>query len=484
MKGIGAGTMRNRGSSRAGRRGGVLIATLVLVMSVGAISVCLLELDSSRMRRQVASIDNKRAFNLAEAGLAEAYFGVSTGRTGNVGTVDAPARFGDGLFWVEATELDDDLVGLESTGMAGTGRATLSLVVRRAPQSVAALGVLGAQQVSIGGSAVLDSYDSREDGSASSFAPLRSNGDIALGMLAKVKGDATPGPNGTVRFGLLSSVTGSTAPAPEAIEMPEIELPLIEPGEDIDHSGATPLVLAEAEAAHGTLRVRTGAKVVLRGPAQVVVERLIVQGGGVLEIDDSAGPVELFVTDWLDLDPESTVRVPSAKPTGLSLLVAATGTRDRDGDGIVDPPVDFRCRSPFHGTLYAPNAPLTLASQFHVYGTVAAQRLAVGTSAAIHFDEALIAAAKSSADAAEVMSWRIVEIPDAVARDLATDPFAALAVDAASLPRPAEAHEPIDYFVTITYVDLLLFRKTYRGPESGFDWSGVKLVLSLVRSIL
>ena len=74
---------RRRGSRK---RGGVLIATLVLVMSIGAISVCLLELDSSRTRRQVASIDNKLAFNLAEAGLAEACFGLSTGRTGNVGS--------------------------------------------------------------------------------------------------------------------------------------------------------------------------------------------------------------------------------------------------------------------------------------------------------------------------------------------------------------------------------------------------------------
>ena len=119
------------------KRGGVLVATLVMVLTIGVLSVCLLELDSTRLKRQVASIDNKRAFNLAEAGLSESVFGLASGMTGNVGTQASPAKFGDGLFWVTATEVQPSVFGLESTGMSGSGRVTLSLVVRRSPKNLA-----------------------------------------------------------------------------------------------------------------------------------------------------------------------------------------------------------------------------------------------------------------------------------------------------------------------------------------------------------
>jgi hypothetical protein len=475
--------MRIARSRDTSRRGGVLIATLVLVMSVGAISICLLELDSARTRRQVASVDNKRAFNLAEAGLAEACFGLWTGRTGNVGDPTMPAKLGDGLFWVTATDLGDDMVGLESTGMAGTGRVTLSLVVRREPRTLAMLGVLGATRVSVGSGAVVDAYDSR-NGTASDHAPLRSNADIFLGSMARIRGDATPGPEGMVRFGLLANVTGSTAPAQKELALPAIEVPKLEPAHDIDHSGRTALVVPPGETSQGTLRVRSGSTVVLRGPSRLVVDRLIVDGTGTLEIDDSGGPVEIFVTDWLDLNVGSTLRTASSKPSGLSLLVPASLTADRDGDGSADPPVDFRCNSPFYGTLYAPKATLSLTSGFHVYGTIAAQSLAIGSSGGVHFDEALLAAPASSDDLTEALAWRIVEIPSVIANDLSVDPFSALGVVASALPKPADAHETADTMISITYLDLSLVQRTYNGPEADFDWSAVKLVLNLVRATL
>ena len=59
------------------------------------------------------------------------YVGLGIAKTGNVGSETEPAVYGDGLLWVEATDLGDNLVQLESTGMWGSGRATLGLVVER-----------------------------------------------------------------------------------------------------------------------------------------------------------------------------------------------------------------------------------------------------------------------------------------------------------------------------------------------------------------
>ena len=63
--------------------------------------------------------------------MAEGLHGLTIGFSGNVGSEAAPVRFGDGLFWVEATETDDGYTRLESTGLCAGGRATLAATYER-----------------------------------------------------------------------------------------------------------------------------------------------------------------------------------------------------------------------------------------------------------------------------------------------------------------------------------------------------------------
>jgi hypothetical protein len=460
----------------------VLIATLAMVLTIGAISVCLLELDSARLKRQVASIDNKRAFNLAEAGLAEAYHAIATGHTGNVGSKTAPAKFGDGLFWVESTELQPNTYGLESTGMAGSGRVTLSLVVRRKPGSIASLGVLGSEDVNVGASALLDGYDSSTGGAPGSESiSLRSNGNITVGSLARVHGDATPGPESSVLLSLGATVTGSTAPGGASVPLPEIVVPEFEYGDDVVHTKPSTLLLDAKEMAASVLKVGSGAKVTLVGPSTVVVDQLIVEDGGTLEIDSTLGPVSLYVTDWVNLKSLSALSFPNQDTAGFTMQVTATGVRDRDGDSIADPAMRFLATGPFYGTLYVPFARVALPAGFAFYGAVSGERLVLGTSAQVHYDEALMSEGDGAGGSVELLSWRIVEVPVEIARDLAEDPFAILAVDKNALLAPADSLEAVDNQIGVKYIDLGNVERTYRGPESGFDWGSVKLVIQLVR---
>src|SRR5262245_15278256 len=114
--------------ARGSERGVALIYSVIAVMVVSILAAGFMQLALSVTRRLSSTSDTAQAFNIAEAGLAEAYTGLGVAHTGNVGTVDAPAVFGGGLVWVEATEHASGLVELESTGMYGTGRATLGLV--------------------------------------------------------------------------------------------------------------------------------------------------------------------------------------------------------------------------------------------------------------------------------------------------------------------------------------------------------------------
>src|SRR5207249_1042936 len=113
------------------------------------------------------AVNKKRAFYVAEGGLAEAFAGVTCGKSGNVGTKAAPAALGDGLFWVEATELQTNQIKLESTGMVGSGRAVLALVVERGDKSAAALGMFSTGKVTLTSGSLVDGYDSSQGSYAS-----------------------------------------------------------------------------------------------------------------------------------------------------------------------------------------------------------------------------------------------------------------------------------------------------------------------------
>jgi hypothetical protein len=474
------------------RRGGVLVATLVAVLAVGGLSVCLLELDTTRLKRQVASIDNKRAFNLAEAGLAEGRFAVETGHSGTVGSESAPARFGDGLFWVTATELAPNVIGLESTGMAGTGRATLSLVLRRTSRDVAALGVLGSNQVILGEHARIDAYDSggatgapklpeRFDPASGIAVELRSNGDISLGKDARVFGDATPGPSGSVVLGDDALVSGSTAPAPIETELAAIEVPELAPAGDLAHTNGSRRVLAGDGKSWGTIRVGKNSTLVLRGPLQMSANALRVESKGRIEIDSTSGPVELYVTDWLDLQSGSEWSAPQEDTRGLRMYVSATGTRDRDSDGVADAPVRWLASGAFFGTLYAPDARLALPAGTALYGAVAARILQLGDKAAVHFDVALRESNPTSELEVERMAWKVVEIPREIARDLGEDPFSALDVAQNELKLLVLAYESVDYEVEVEYLDMSGAKRKYKGRESDFDWKLAREVQKLRR---
>src|SRR5688572_20247527 len=193
---------KDRGSARAAReRGSALVLSLIAVATVVVLSASFSQFASAVANRQAQAVQRKRAFYLAEAGLSEAFSGFTCGKSGNVGSEEEPARMGDGLFWVEANELDQDIVRLLSTGMVGTGSARLSLVVRRGEYSVSALGVFSSGDIALGPGSLVDAYDSSKGAYTTQAdkggAALGSNAGVALsGTLLQpttIKGDVTPG---------------------------------------------------------------------------------------------------------------------------------------------------------------------------------------------------------------------------------------------------------------------------------------------------
>jgi hypothetical protein len=450
--------VRNGSFSHPARRGNALIPALMAVMLTAALCICYMQLSLSKNRESQISMDSKRAFYIAEAGLAEAYYGLARGMQGAVASESRPARFGNGVYWVTAEDLGDR-VTLRSTGLSRMGRAALSTTLRKAQASVASLGLYSNQRMDLRAGSRVDAYDSNvgpyqgpsvlgllpSDPGSTLAARVGCNWNINMagisGLLpgAVVVGDANPGPSGTVVRGLGSSVSGSTAPAAQPTSLPALAVDLPDGVGPLAPAPGSPLSLAAGTYAWSILHLAANSLVHIDGPADVVLDQLVLDNGARLEIDGSNGPVRIRVRSYVNLAPGSTFTTLSQATDRAALLTAASDTLDRNGDGIADPPVTIGAAGPFFGLVYAPAAPLLLPSSFTVFGSVVADRITLGTNARMHFDRALLSAI-ADGSLPEFLCWRVVELPPSRLVDMGYDPLTVLKVNAVTPLAPKDAH--------------------------------------------
>jgi hypothetical protein len=447
-----------------------MIVTVLIVLSMAW-----LQLGLTKNKEHQNSADTKRAFYIAEAGLSEAFAGLVAGRSGNVGGPGLPARFANGLFWVTAREESDGKVSLTSTGMVGSGRVALSMVLENAAETVASKGAFGDQSVTVMGGARIDAFDSRGGGSSAQMidpdapqtgARVGSNQDILvldppptmLGAKTEIFGDARPGPRRAVIRGSNSTITGSTAPSDEMVTLPSITVPSIPSNGNIDYSLTTsPLTLPTGSTAFGTLRVRNGAKVIVQGPTTLVVNSLQVDSNAELVLDSTAGPIQLFVRDYIYFATTSRLRTPERVPNRVSIQTTASKTIDRDGDLIPDPPVRFQVTSNVYATIYAPLASVSIPASMDLFGAITALQLTVQQSARIHFDRALTVATRQNGGQPRFAGWRIVELPSSPLISMRYDPLMVVR-ESGMLPPPApNAHYDVGVSPPMTITQPLQF---------------------------
>ena len=464
-----------------GRRGSALLMSLVAVIGVSALAAGLLQVSAATMRRNQVTLDNRRAFYLAEAGLAEGYAGLGEGLTGNVGTQEVPARYGEGLFWTTSTFLPSGHVNLESTGMCGIGRATLALVAQPVVSSVTGLGVFSNQSLRVEPSSLIDGYDSSQGSYESqadmSASPPHTSGGAIVGSNSGISvaggrtgsfiyGDAKPGPGSTVVKSGTVTISGSTAPSTETSSLPPVTVPSVTKQAALIYVGAPPLVIPPSTIGWTTLRIGPNKQLVIRGPATVVFDNLLLDSGAELVVDPTGGRVDLYVEQSLNFAAGSKINCLSTNPALLTLMVS------KQVDPIAVDNVQLNAKGKFYGTLYTPLSNTKISADFEVFGAAVAQRLTLSNGGKLHVDTELASNAQSNA-LPRMVSWRIVDIPHEVATNR-IDPFDALGVDPATLPMARDAHARV--WLDISYKDLLNVTRTFRGWSTGFDWTQVTSV--------
>lgn len=424
---------RFRGKRASDRAGTALIAALFVVTMVATLCMAFLQLSLTKARENKSSVDGKRALYIAEAGLSEGFEGLVAGKSGNVGSDTAPASFADGVFWVTSKNVGTGHIMLKSTGLCGSGRCSLSMVVEPANLSIGALGFFSDRSLSIGNGCLIDSYDSRQGpytpppllqlGNPPSDAKSGSNGSISVqgSLLAptKIYGDAVPGPQSSLTRTSNVTITGSTAPAYGATTLPPIDIPSVASAGDLQYSNASrPLTIASGTHGYGALRVQSNAQLVVQGPGTLVVDALEIDSGSKLTIDATNGPVRIYVQSSMQLQSGSTLSTAGTNPAWTSVLVAAATAGS----------VTLGSSGTFYGTIYSPSADVSIPSALEVFGSVTARNLSVQGRAKLHFDLALRSAAGEKLDLPHAICWRVVDLPQVPLVKSHLDPTLAMSV--------------------------------------------------------
>ncbi len=482
------------------RRGSILVVALMVVIGVAMLGACLLQFTISLTRNQVQDVDNKRAFYVAEAGLSEGIYGLKAGGSGNIASSSAPARFGDGVLWVETTQTADGRLRVESNGLCGAGRASLSLVVEQKSSSTAALGVFSDGDLLVKRGSMIDSYDPGAqaegggliggllgggggDQPSTTSGRVGSNGNIEVQGSTRsatiISGDVIPGPDGTVSSSNGVTITGSTTPRSEATSLPAVEVPLLASLGDLHQQGTTPMTLPAGEHRYGTLEVAENSQLVIAGPQTLVVGLLLLKQNAQLVLDTSAGDVVIYATDYVNFAKESLVNNTQQDPASARLLISAGESIDRTGDGIPDPSVSIQSRGQLYATVYAPDAEVALGNSLELFGAITSAKLGLSEGAKLHFDVGLLENDGTSKSTVELLSWRVLELPNVPIFNLRVDPLAALRLQGVNPTTPYAAHQNVNF--KIQYTSPTGEVLAWAGDELKFDWAKVQAVTKTTR---
>ena len=400
------------------RRGAALVIVGVAMVGMAMLSFAILTVSRSAADQQRGSRNHIGARYIAEAGLADAMFAMSSGSSGNRGSEDAPLDFGESEYWVVAQDLGSDLTRLTATGVDGQGGSRIELVVRQTNASFFRWGAFGDEWLDMDSQAKIDSYDSDlgpyedqaingsgSDSYANANGSTGSNGDIVLSQNSKIYGDATPGVDGTTTGGGNTVITGSTAPMPEPVELPPIEVPDLPSMGDLTIGGGSRHNLVSGDHRFEDLRVGAGAELHVHGPATIVLSSWDLASRSNVVIHAEDGPVTFYVENDFMISSNVSIASTTFTPADLQINLLSDNIINPEDDIDLDQ-LDFDSNSVLYGTIYAPEASIDIDSNFQLYGAVVARRLHLDSNSRIHFDEALLRAGSDGDPAYEAIYWK------------------------------------------------------------------------------
>jgi hypothetical protein len=213
-------------------------------------------------------------------------------------------------------------------------------------------GLVGLSSIELDTDRGTDSYR-LTDGFYGSQGDIRSNGTILLRKKTDVNGNATAS---EIELRDDATVTGTTEITSDPIQF----LPILVPQRITDLSKFTV----------------PGGKNRTLGPGSYRTTEFTVSGSGRLFVDNSRGPVTLYVTGDVTISGGGQITVADPNPEKFAVYVTS-GKVTISGDGD------------FHGVVYAPQSALTLSGGGDFFGAFVGNTVKLTGGAAVHYDPTL-----------------------------------------------------------------------------------------------
>lgn len=400
-------------------QGSALVVMAMATIAVAGLATALVTVNVSSAMQQRQECNQLHARYVCQAGLAQGMYELRRGNSGAVGAANAPVTWGQSNYWVAATPLTPDVSRLTATAVDDRSAARMELTVREVPNTIWRFAAFGKEKLHMDSNARADSYnstlgtwDSQSSGAGNDQHALTngdvgSNGDVAMDQNGHVWGDATAGPDHYTTVLGNAIVTGTTTPMAEAIEFPPLVVPSFTNFGSLTVSG--PTTIPSGDRTYDNLTINSNKTLTITGPAKIVMTNFTLKSGSQVVINAAAGPVEFWVIDDFKMSSNSQIASTDFLPKNVKMNLLS--------DNVINPEVvvdldevDFDSNSKLFGTIYAPNAKVTINSNFNLYGAMLARDVDLNSNCMMHFDEDLLNSTASSQVKLEVLCWR--ELPN------------------------------------------------------------------------
>jgi hypothetical protein len=386
--------------ARARRRGGVLLLVSVMLTSTAVLALCMTQLHLSGSKEQRASAQVMRCELLADAALSRSYVEVQNGRSGNLGSANAPVAMEGGSAYVTASAFgpSSSMLKLYATGIAGKAKASSELVLQTNADPRNLWACFGIDFVNLASQAKVDSYDSslgtyaaqNVNGSGSNSYALSngnigSDGNVTMSQNSLVFGNAQAGPGYSTTVTGNAAVSGTTAPMLNSINWAAVTLPASPLAGNTSIGTST---ITTGTHAYGATTISNNAQVTVTGPAKLVFDSLVLRTGSAILVNATNGPVEIYVVNNMVMNSNTTIHSNDYKAQNVRVNLLSDNIFDPNVQVSLDN-VEFDSNSTLYGMIYAPTAAVVIDSNFTVYGGIISRRVDLRSNSRVHFDQAL-----------------------------------------------------------------------------------------------
>jgi hypothetical protein len=260
----------------------------------------------------------------------------------------------DGTRHVDHDHLILSIIGHLNDGSLPRPGATQPFNLSSAVFSLFYQGLAGTDAIGMTDNAQSDSYDPYS-GQYDAHGDVFTNGTLTVMKNAMVAGDAAAG-----SFAVTASpgVTGTRAVVTQPVTFMDVKVP----------AGIPDL---------GSIRVTGCTPMSLQGPGSFQVADLDLTGGD-LYVDNSAGPVTLYVTGMVSVTSGGMITLADPNPEKFAVYVASASPVTLQGSD-----------STFNGVIYAPYSQLYVTSRGEFFGAFLARTMHVDKWARVHYWSAL-----------------------------------------------------------------------------------------------